>query len=204
MRVFILLFLSLAMACAGQTRQVDGPAKTGHTEIAEETGQNRPESFGFGRPASVQEIAAWDIDIMPDGTGLPPGQGTAALGQTIFAVKWATSCHGISGAEGPNDFLVRVSTDAYLVGQEPGWARTIGNYWPYPTTLFDYIRRAMPYNAPGSLTNEEVYSLTAYLLHLNELIPEDTVMNAELLPQVEMPSRNRFMPDDRRGGPEVR
>lgn len=165
-----------------------------------------PETFGFGREATPEEIQAWDIDVMPDGTGLPPGSGTVAQGAAIYATKCA-ACHGPTGAEGPNDRLVGreprdgfpFGTDVELLGQ-----RTIGTYWPYATTLYDYIYRAMPQNAPGSLTPEEVYSLTAFLLHANEIIPEDAVMTAETLPQVEMPARDRFVRDNRRGGSEIR
>lgn len=159
-----------------------------------------PQSFGHGRAATAAEIAALDIDVAPDGTGLPPGQGTGAGGAVLYAAKCA-ACHGADG-EG-----VRGVGDR-LVGREPidstGWNRTIGNYWPYATSVFDYIRRAMPFDRPGSLTDEEVYALTAYLLHLNEIIPADAVMNAQSLPQVQMPARDRFVLDDRESSTRVR
>ncbi len=155
---------------------------------------NAPNLFGFGNEASEARIAMWDIDVRPDGTGLPPGSGTVAEGRDVYKLQWG-DCHGPTGTEGPND---------RLVGTEP-WVdypsgRAIGNYWPYATTLYDYIRKAMPQLTPGSLTENEVYAVIAYLLYLNELVPEDAVMNAETLPRVEMPARDRFVVDDRTGG----
>lgn len=165
-----------------------------------------PASFGFGRPASPERIAAWDIDVRPDGEGLPPGNGTVAEGEAIYARKCA-SCHGATGTEGPDARLVgRVPDDGFPFGEnwEQWDNKTIGSYWPYATTLWDYIHRAMPQTAPGSLTPDEVYALTAFLLHLNEIIPEDAVMNAESLPRVEMPARERFIVDDRLDYQKVR
>jgi cytochrome c len=156
-----------------------------------------PARLGIGRAATPAEIAAWDIDIMPDGTGLPPGRGTPSEGATIFASR-CTSCHGKTGKEGPNDVLVgREPRDGFPFSQDPTLPHTIGNYWPYATTVFDYVRRAMPPDAPGSLTDTEVYSLTAFLLHANELIPADAIIDATTLPKVAMPARERFVPDTR-------
>jgi len=160
--------------------------------------------FGFGHRATATEIAAWDIDVRPDGTGLPPGSGTVAQGSRIYAARCA-ACHGATGVEGPNDRLVgRIEGDAFPFGNDTSQVETIGNYWPYATTVFDYIRRAMPYEAPGSLSADEVYSLTAYLLFLNEIVPQEAAMDASTLPAVRMPARDRFVPDDRQGGPEIR
>jgi len=156
-----------------------------------------PPRLGIGRAATPAEIAAWDIDIMPDGTGLPPGRGTPSEGATIFASRCA-GCHGKTGKEGPNDVLVgREPRDGFPFSQDPTLPHTIGNYWPYATTVFDYVRRAMPPDAPGSLTDTEVYSLTAFLLHANELIPADAIIDATTLPKVAMPARERFVPDTR-------
>ena len=167
--------------------------------------QNRPAappaSFGIGRPATPADIAKWDIDIRPDGTGLPPGQGTAAEGAAIYATRCAM-CHGKTGREGPNDVLVgRVAGDGFPFSRDPKLPHTIGNYWPYATTLFDYIRRAMPPEKPGSLQDNEVYALVAHLLALNELIPADSTMDATMLPKVRMPARDRFVPDARKAKP---
>lgn len=161
-----------------------------------------PASFGFGKPATSLQIALLDIDVRPDGKGLPQGSGTVPAGKAIYAVRCA-ACHGKTGVEGPNNRLVSV-TDGEIAGPESSKEKTIGNYWPYATTLFDYIRRAMPFNAPGSLTNEEVYALTAFLLNANKIIPPEANMNAETLPKVVMPAHKFFIPDDRKGGPEVR
>ena len=160
-----------------------------------------PTRFGIGRPATQAEIAALDIDVRPDGQGLPPGHGTAAEGAVTYAAKCA-SCHGKTGREGPNDVLVgREPRGVFPSGKETGVRRTIGNYWPYATTVFDYIRRAMPSPAPGSLTDDEVYGLVAFLLSANEIIPANDVMDASTLPKVEMPARDKFVVDPR-GGPK--
>jgi S-disulfanyl-L-cysteine oxidoreductase SoxD len=141
----------------------------------------------LGKPLSPAEVAAWDINILPDGTGLPSGSGTAAEGARIYSAKCA-SCHGENGKGG---------TNARLVGGEPvkdmDSEKTIANFWPFATTLFDYIRRAMPWRQPKSLTNDEVYSLTAYILSLNKIIGENDTMNAQNLPKVRMPNRDGFI-----------
>ena len=139
------------------------------------------ETPGLGRPATTQEIAAWDISIPPSGEGLPPGSGTPAQGAAIYAERCAL-CHGERGAGKPNDALV---------GARP--AKTVGNYWPYATTLFDYIRRAMPLPAPQSLTDAETYALTAYILQLNGIVAEDAVLDAATLPHIRMPNRDNFI-----------
>ena len=158
-----------------------------------------PTSFGFGKPATAQQIAAEDIDVRPDGLGLPSGSGTVAQGKAIYAMK-CIACHGsaekvVAGAKLPAPVLVSDSTSK---------VKAIGNYWPYASTVFDYIRRSMPYNLPGSLTDNEVYSLTAYLLNTNKIIKPDAVLNAQTLPKVVMPAQKLFITDDRQGGPEVR
>jgi mono/diheme cytochrome c family protein len=141
----------------------------------------------LGKPVSPAEIAAWDINILPDGTGLPPGSGTPADGARIYTAK-CSACHGPEGKGG---------TAARLVGGEPvknmSSEKTIAGFWPYSTTLFDYIRRAMPWQQPRSLTNEEVYALTAYILSQNKLIGERDAMNAQTLPKVRMPNRDGFI-----------
>jgi cytochrome c len=171
---------------------------------ADET-DTAPVVYGFGTPATTEEIAAWDIDVMPDGEGLPAGSGTVAEGAELYAVQCA-ACHGFNGEGGLNDRLVVHSpNEAFPDATDPnsGQHRTVGNYWPYATTVFDYIRRSMPYNLPGSLEDDEVYALTAHLLYLNNIIPEDAEMNAETLPKVEMPARGKFVVDDRQNYQEV-
>ena len=152
--------------------------------------------YGLGRPATDEEIRAWNIDVSPTGEGLPPGQGTAKQGAQIYAGKCA-ACHGLTGVEGPKDRLVGDRNT--LTTQKP--IKTIGSYWPYATTLYDYIRRAMPFNAPQSLTADETYAVIAWLLFQNQIIEEETVIDAQSLPKVEMPNRNGFIPD---GRPDVR
>jgi len=165
--------------------------------IAAVSAAQTPARFGIGRPATPEEIAARDIDIGPDGAGLPPGRGTAADGAPIYAARCA-GCHGKTGKEGPNDVLVgRLPGDEFTFARDPKAPKTIGSYWPYATTVFDYIRRAMPPDKPGSLKDEEVYNLTAYLLALNDLIPADAVIDAASLPKVKMPAHDRFKPDTR-------
>ncbi|SES02988.1 c-type cytochrome [Pedobacter rhizosphaerae] len=157
--------------------------------------------FGFGRTATPKEIASWDIDVRPDGKGLPAGKGDVKTGRIIYTTKCAV-CHGANGTETPGVKL----PGAALVGDTLAKARpkTIGNYWPYATTLFDYIRRSMPYNLPGSLTDNEVYGLTAYLLNANKIIKADVVLDAQNLPQIVMPARKLFIMDDRKGAPEIK
>lgn len=160
-----------------------------------------PKSFGFGRPATDREIAVLDTDVRPDGKGLPAGSGKAAKGKLVYAAK-CSGCHGVTGIEGPNDQLVVIKNPADPKVKARN--KTIGNYWPYSTTVFDYIKRAMPFNQPGSLTDQEVYDLTAFLLHENGLIRAEEVIDAKTLPKVVMPARDFFVPDDRKDGPEVR
>jgi cytochrome c len=163
-------------------------------------GAQQPAPLGIGRPASPAEIAAIDIDVGPDGVGLPAGRGSAADGQATYAARCA-ACHGRTGREGPNDVLVgREPRDPLAFPRDPNVRRTIGNYWPYATTLFDYIRRAMPPNAPGTLSADEIYGVVAYLLSLNEIVPPDTTLDAASLPKIVMPARDRFVVDPR-GGP---
>ncbi len=156
-----------------------------------------PASFGLGRVASQREIDSLSIAIPPSGIGLPAGEGLALRGKSIYLQKCA-ACHGLTGKEGPQDVLVATGS---LFSEDPRAERAIGNYWPYATTVFDYIRRAMPSNAPGSLSNQEVYDLTAWLLFQNGLIGEDFILDAKNLPTLEMPAKIHFAEDTRTGGP---
>ena len=141
----------------------------------------------LGKPINPAEIAAWDINILPDGTGLPPGGGTPAEGARVYAAK-CSACHGQNGKGGAN---------AALAGGNPikdmESEKTIANFWPFATTVFDYIRRAMPWRQPRSLSNDEVYALTAYIFSINKLIGENDTMNAQTLPKVQMPNRGGFI-----------
>jgi S-disulfanyl-L-cysteine oxidoreductase SoxD len=143
---------------------------------------------GLGTAITPEDLAPWDISIQPNGDGLPPGSGDAAKGAEIYAVK-CIACHGEEGAGGPNDRLVGGQGTLMQLAQ----VRTIGSYWPHASTVFDYIRRAMPFQSPQSLTNDEAYALTAYLLALNGIIDEDEVINARTLRRVEMPNKDGFI-----------
>jgi len=146
---------------------------------------------GLGVPASEAEIAAWDIGVMPDGAGLPPGSGDAAAGKTVFEARCA-ACHGAdaAGGEGLADPLV--GGIGSLATEKP--LKTVGSFWPYATTLFDYIRRAMPYDSPMSLGDDEVYAVTAFILARNGIIGEGARLDAQSLAAVKMPNRDGFVP----------
>jgi hypothetical protein len=165
-----------------------------------------PERFGFGTPATRDEIRRADTDVTPDGRGLPHDSGTVAQGESIYRLR-CSGCHGVTGTEGPFDHLVgREPGDSFNFGRDPNFLakRTIGNYWPYATTLYDYINRAMPFDAPGSLSSKEVYSVVAYLLYRNQILPGNAIISDRTLPLVRMPARKRFVVDDRGGGRTVR
>ncbi len=146
------------------------------------------DSPALGKRVSDDEVAQVDFTIMPDGDGLPDGSGNALAGAEIYR-QHCLACHGEGGTGGINDVLV--GGHGSLTTERP--IKTIGSYWPYATTLFDYIRRAMPYLSPGVLSNNEIYSLTAYLLYLNGILDERAELNAETLPAVEMPNRDNFV-----------
>lgn len=148
--------------------------------------------LGLGRTPTAAEIQAWDIAIGPDGQELPAGRGTAREGSLLYREKCAM-CHGEHGSEGPQDVLV--GGQESLATAKP--VRTIGSFWPYATTIYDYLYRAMPLYAPGSLPPSEVYALTAYLLFRNGIIGEDEVIDAQTLPKITMPNREGFRPDPR-------
>jgi mono/diheme cytochrome c family protein len=143
----------------------------------------------LGQPISPADLAPWDISVGPDGAGLPPGRGTAAQGEAVYAAK-CQACHGEKGAGRPNDRLVGGADT--LASDRPA-VKTVGSYWPYATTLFDYVRRAMPWSETKSLTNDEVYAVSAYLLQLNGIIGADDVLDAQSLPKVKMPNRDGFI-----------
>ncbi|TXK49273.1 cytochrome c [Pontibacter qinzhouensis] len=188
--------LLLLFACRSRDAAIEELQNSRDAAAIAET-EDWPATFGFGKAATASQIALLDTDVRPDGRGLPVGSGDVVTGRKLYAAKCA-ACHGATGTEGPFDKLVTAA------GARGNNGKTIGTYWPYATTLYDYINRAMPFNAPGSLTPDEVYSLTAYLLHANNILPADAVMTAQSLPQVQMPAKERFITDDRKGGAEVR
>ncbi len=143
----------------------------------------------FGQPIAPADIAPWDISIGPDGAGLPPGRGTAMQGEAIYAAK-CQACHGEKGTGKPNDPLVG-GMGTLAPDKVP--MKTVGSYWPYATTLFDYIRRSMPFQESQSLTSEEVYAVSAYILNLNGIIGANDVLDAQSLPKVRMPNQDGFI-----------
>jgi cytochrome c len=144
----------------------------------------------FGRSATPAEVKLWNIDVLPDGKGLPDGSGSVAQGKVLFTSN-CMACHGPGGDGGIKDRLVggigTLATDHPI--------KTVGSYWPYATTLYDYIRRAMPYQAPGSLSNSDYYALVAYLLNRNGILPDDATLDKQSLPKVKMPNRDGFVPE---------
>lgn len=148
--------------------------------------------YGIGRTATAAEIAGWNIDIGRDGANLPPGSGSVAHGHEVFDQQ-CVACHGEKGEGGVGDRLV--GGQGTIATSKP--IKTVGSYWPYAPTLFDYIRRAMPQNAPQSLSNDEVYAVSAYILHLNGLLPADATLDARALSAIKMPNRGMFTGDPR-------
>lgn len=175
--------------------------------LATAMAQSKPDALkplGIGRAATADEIKKLDIDVMPDGRGLPPGKGTVAEGATIYAAKCA-SCHGKTGEGASAERLVATDSGrSFDFAMNAKLVKAVGNYWPYATTLYDYTYRAMPFMQPGTLTPDETYALVAYILALNKVIPEDAVMDAKSLPAVKMPARDRFVIDNRKGGKVVK
>jgi S-disulfanyl-L-cysteine oxidoreductase SoxD len=163
--------------------------------------QGYPNTFQFGQPATEQDIAAIAIAIPTDGKGLPPGRGDSARGKQVYETACA-ACHGadlMGVASIPN---MPTGAELRLIGgrgtlTSPKAVATVESYWPYATTLFDYIRRAMPFTAPGSLSADEIYAVCAYILSEAKIIDKATVLDAQTLPRVEMPNRNGFIPDPR-------
>jgi S-disulfanyl-L-cysteine oxidoreductase SoxD len=169
------LFLAVLSAAPGCLRAQDAPI------------------YGLGRPATPAELAGWDIDVRADGQGLPAGSGSVRDGLKVYAERCA-ACHGDKGEGNPMDRLV--GGTGTLASANP--VRTVGSFWPYATTLFDYIRRAMPFTAPETLTADQIYAVCAYLLYLNKIVPAEAVLDPETLPKVQMPNRNGFTSPDPR------
>src|SRR5688572_20963358 len=180
--------LERSAALAALLAVMTGCATTESTEPAQSLGKGP----GLGQPVSAAKIAAIDIVIPPSGAGLPPGGGDARAGAKVYAAK-CESCHGAKGAGKPADPLV--GGKGTLASANA--VRTVGSYWPHATTLFDYTRRAMPVTAPRTLTNDEVYAVTAYVLFINGIIGESETMNSQTLPAVKMPNRDGFIDHSR-------
>lgn len=163
----------------------------GMVSVSLSVAANPGSSPRLGRAPSAEELARHQNLVFPDGTGLPAGRGKVAAGRALYLAQ-CVSCHGTDGRGGTGGELAGGNPD--LTAPQPD--KNIGTYWPYATTLFDFIRRAMPLNAPWSLSNNDVYALVAYLLFLNHIVPEDAVLDAENLPHIEMPNRHGFDPID--------
>ena len=178
---------SVVAACAPQSRD---------PSVAD----GLPADLGLGRAATPVEIAAVDVEVAPDGAGLPAGSGTPEQGEAVYRMNCAT-CHGNDGEGHPPVYpqLIGGRRGSFNFANDPTMTRTIGNYWPYATTVFDYVRRAMPFGAPRSLTNDQYYAVTAYLLQREGIIQPGTVIDAKSLPAVRMPARSHFVLDDRDG-----
>ncbi|WP_198665423.1 cytochrome c [Paraburkholderia kururiensis] len=176
------------MACSGSAPGLQASApRNGDARL-------RAAIDAIGTPVSASDVATWNIDVAPDGRGLPAGSGDVATGARIFAAKCA-ACHGAKGEGLIGDPLV--GGQGTLTSASP--KRTVGSYWPYATTLFDYVRRAMPYNAPQSLSADEVYAVSAWILNRNGIVPDDARLDAQSLAAVRMPNRDGFVPDPRPG-----
>ncbi len=152
-----------------------------------------PGYYGLGQPASDEEIAGWDIDVRPDGVGLPAGSGSVADGESLYEEKCST-CHGLFG-EGEGRWPKLAGGEDTLTEDRP--EKTVGSYWPYASTLWDYIHRAMPFTAPQSLSNDETYAITAYVLNLNDIVDEDFVLTKDNFTDIEMPNKDGFFLDPR-------
>ena len=206
------------VACGGPTNGDARPAAIGAPTIfagafadydagAVPGGPGKGVRYQLGHETDRALLATMDRDVGPDGAELPAGRGTVAQGAALFATTCA-SCHGKSGEGTPPAYPRLVgrdpSAEQFAFARNPKLPRSIGNYWPYATTLFDYIRRAMPFTAPGSLTDDQVYALSAYLLAANQVIPDTATLDAAALRKVRMPYQNRFVPDDRKADKQMR
>lgn len=190
-RYLILTSLVSVVGCGG------GDASSASDRAAMDT------RFGIGTPVDSQQLAAMDLDIGADGAELPPGRGSVAEGAALYKAQCAM-CHGQKG-EGMEPAFPRLlgrdpRAEDFKFASDPKLPRTIGNYWSHATTLFDYIKRAMPHTAPGSLSNDQTYALSAYLLAMDDVIADDAILDATALRAVKMPYADRFVPDDRRPG----
>jgi mono/diheme cytochrome c family protein len=181
------MFSHKRIALAVSAALLLGACAADRTQMQASLPTERP---NLGVAATPEEIKAWDISIPPSGAGLPPGSGTAKQGLAVYTAK-CQACHGEKGVRGPADALAG-GIGTLASGKA---VRTVGSYWPYATTLWDYTRRAMPVNAPMSLSNDETYAVTAYMLALNGIVGEGDVINSQTLPAVKMPNRDGFISD---------
>lgn len=193
----ITLFALAMAACSRTPEHKTEERPSGEPAAWRELAPGGSRLAGLGTPATAAEVEAAAITVLPDGRGLPPGSGGVGQGVQIYAERCA-ACHGVDG-EGQGDYPKLVGGRGTLGTKTP--IQTIGSYWPYSTTVFDYVHRAMPYNAPGSLTADETYAVTAFLLHRNGIVGADAVLGRDNLAAVRMPNRHGFVGDPR---PDIR
>ena len=200
------LLLVLALAGCGNApttpEATPTPAPVATLPAAQAPSSTPLEPMGIGTPATAEEIAAWDIDVDPSGRGLPAGSGTVARGAELYAMK-CLACHGPQGEGGLGPKLIAAELKTGFA-DDPKLPKTMGNWWPYATTAYDYIHRAMPQNEPGSLPPDDVYALAAFLLARNGAVGDDFVADAQSLPKVVMPTKIEFVADDRLGSADFR
>lgn len=200
MRRIQLVGLAVVLGACGSDR--GAPAGGAAVEVGNyaPVAEYKPGHFSIGTAATRAQIAAWDTDIGPEGVELPAGKGSARAGAEIFRAQCA-ACHGANGEGMAPVFPALIGRDprgeSFDFASDPSIPRTIGNYWSHATTLYDYIRRAMPLYTPGSLSADETYAVTAYLLAANRVIPDSAVLDAAALRAVQMPARDRYVADDR-------
>ena len=182
----------LAVGALAATPWLDGSlAQTGPQPV---TATKSSKRLGIGREAKPEEIAGWDIDVRPDGQGLPPGKGTVKQGEPLYMMHCA-ACHGEFG-ESSGRWPILMGGAGTLISHDP--VKSVGSYWPYATTLIDYIRRAMPFGAAQTLTNDELYAVTAYVLYLNDIIKtEDFELSDKTFRTIKLPNEDNFFDDDR-------
>ena len=192
-RAHLLAFLSPVIFILGCSEDIPGNKSQDQNDPLAAYNNTRIGHYGYGSPASKEQIAGWDIDIRPDGLGLPEGSGSVEDGEYLYEDK-CVHCHGTFG-EGEGRYPILAGGQGSLTETRP--TKTVGSYWPYTSTLFDYIYRAMPFTQPESLSPDETYAITAYVLYLNDLVEDDFVLSRENLAGVHLPNEGNFVPDPR-------
>ncbi len=197
----LILTFFLGFGCGGDVPT--STVSTTTTTTAKPSQTRTYAALGLGSPATAEEIAAWDLDVSPSGEGLPAGSGTVSQGQALYAAQ-CMACHGVKGEGGVGPKLIGPDDPKTGFGDDPKIPKTLASWWPFATTAYDYIRRAMPQHAPGSLSADQTYALTAYLLAENRVVGADFVADAKSLPAVKMPTTVKFVPDNRDSANVVR
>lgn len=197
---FVPLALIIGAACDDRAGDAPDAATAAAAVAYAPPAEYAPGHFGLGRAPTRAQLASWDTDIGPEGLELPPGRGSAREGAAIYATQCA-ACHGVEGQGLHPVYPALIGRDPrgenFAFAADATIPRTIGNYWSHATTLYDYIRRAMPLYTPGALSPDQTYAVTAFLLAANRVIPDTAVLDAAALRAVQMPARDRFTADDR-------